>query len=228
MMFGVGLTAVLLALHSVLFIVGHRTGHWNLGLLERVNLGEDLAAPTWIACAVLAACAAAALLIWKSSQAAAERWGAHWLGMAALFFLASLDEIARLHEWMGEAPALRGRSGVLNYGWVIGGIALLGLTFLAYFPFLRALDRRTRNLMVLSAAVYFSGALLFEMLNAWTAERMTEDSLRYALQTGVEESFEFLGAFLFLFTLLDVLERRGTRFLLWVEGSGGGVGAPTP
>lgn len=197
--------------HSVAVTLAIERGITGRGFIDKVNLGIDTAIPTWFAAILLISSSIALLAVHRTSAEIDPHNGRHWLGLSVIFALLSIDEVAAIHEWVGDQGLIENRTGVLYYQWVVVGIAFVIAVGLVYLPFLVRLDRRSRNLFVLSGALYVGGAVLMEMVNAavGSATEDGERGLQYALQTGVEELFEMVGAAIFLYSVLDVLARRG-------------------
>ncbi|BAN01751.1 hypothetical protein YM304_14370 [Ilumatobacter coccineus YM16-304] len=206
----VGISGLFFVTHSVAVTLAIERGITGRGFIDKVNLGIDTAIPTWFAALLLFMSAVALLVVYRTSAAIDPRNGRHWLGLSVIFALLSIDEVAAIHEWVGDQGLIENRTGVLYYQWVVVGIAFVIAVGLVYLPFLARLDRRSRNLFVLSGALYVGGAVLMEMVNAavGSATEDGERGLQYALQTGVEELFEMVGAAVFLYSVLDVLARR--------------------
>jgi hypothetical protein len=80
------------------------------------------------------------------------------------------------------------------------------------------------RLFVLSGMIFVAGAIGLEMLNGDLHSEGKADTLRYSLQSGMEEFCELIGASLFLYAVLDVLDRRGVRVHVNVASSA--TGAP--
>ena len=132
-----------------------------------------------------------------------------WLFLSLIFLFLSIDETASLHESLikplGNAVHT---SGVLYYAWVIPyGLAALVFVFL-YLRFLLDLPRTIMLLFILSGVIYVSGALGFEMLGGWYAERHGEVSIVYAMLYTFEETLEMAGIALFVYSLLKYIGYR--------------------
>ena len=209
LVFGIVLTAVMIIVDLGAFYALYRRNTSVTGLIERIDVGADASVPTWVAATALFACAIAAFVLYRASSTTDPDNRRHWLGISVILFIFSVDEVARLHEWMDDISAFQNQSGLLYYGWVIGGAALVVIVAVAYLPFAFRLDRRTRTLLIVSAVTFVGGALVIEMLNARVADQIGEGTFRYAFQTAVEEGFEFLGTFGVLYAMLDLIDRRG-------------------
>ena len=126
----------------------------------------------------------------------------HWFGLAAIFVVLSLDEMASLHERAGSR--LRDAydlTGYLSFSWVIPGAVFVLLVALAYVPFLLRLPRGTAALMVLAGAVFVAGAIGIEILGAGHDAALGRDAgFRYLVV--IEETLELAGQALFAWALL--------------------------
>lgn len=207
--FLLAVSSVVLVVHTVTAIVADRTGRDNSGpITGAVNMGVDSAIPTWFSSAILMASSIALLCVWSDSRTTDVENRRHWLGLAVVLCLLSIDEVATIHERWGELDLLPIERGPFAYKWVVGAGVLLVVFVAAYLPFFHRLDKRTMILFVASGSIFVGGALVIETFNGRLDAQGQLESLRYALQTGVEEFCEFVGASLFLYAVLDVLARR--------------------
>lgn len=176
-------------------------------LYPLLSLSFEQNVPTWYASALMLACGVA-LTLHARSAARAGQASARWWLLAVAFFYISMDEVVGVHEaasWWFDTD------GWLYYGWVIPAAVIVLLFGLYQLALLRALPRRPRRQFIVAGILYVGGALVMELpLGRWTAEHGS-DNLGYALIDLVEESLELLGASLFLWALVEHLERvRGS------------------
>jgi hypothetical protein len=169
---------------------------------ELFSLSYERNVPTWYATVLLFACSA--LLAQIARRAPSHR--AHWWALSAIFAYMSLDEAIEIHEHLGRFVE---GEGVLYFAWVIpAGVVVLALG-LAYLPFVRALEPKSRRRFLLAGALYVGGALLMELpLGYWT-DRHGDDNLGYGLIDFVEETMELAGAAVFVHALADHRARLG-------------------
>jgi hypothetical protein len=164
-------------------------------LLPKLSLSYEANLPTWVSSSLLLVCALAAGAI------ALEKppWHRQWWGITAILGWMSLDEAAEIHEHLG---GLIGTNGIFYFDWVIPATAVVLALALIYLPFVRALEPRTRNRLLIAAAVYLGGALVMELPLGWWTELHGSEGLTYGLIDWVEESMEMLGASLALVALV--------------------------
>lgn len=196
------LRAPLLVATAIVSLAGlcAELGEYMLGvpshIVELFSLSYEANVPTWYATVLLFACSARLASIARAEVAHRARWAV----LAALFAYISLDEAIQIHEYLGWI--VEGR-GVLYFAWVIPAAIVVVTIALAYVPFLRALDRVTRNRFVVAGALYVGGALLMELPLGWWTETYGDDNLGYGVIDWVEESMELAGASVFLLALHD-------------------------
>lgn len=136
----------------------------------------------------------------------AFRW--HWLFLAGLFILLSLDDFLSIHEKISSLLEHRFQpSGLLHFAWAApaGLLALLGLV--AFVPFLRSLPPYTAILFVVASIVFLGGAVGLEMINGAIEERAGE-SFTYRMSTNAEEGLEMAGLLILIYALMSYLEQQ--------------------
>ena len=75
----------------------------------------------------------------------------------------------------------------------------------AYAKFLLDLPSRTRVLFISSGILFVTGAIGFELIGGWYADKHGTGNITYALITTCEELLEMLGIALFIYTLLKYI-----------------------
>lgn len=133
----------------------------------------------------------------------------HWAGLGGIFALMAMDEMVAIHEL--SSNVLRSFFGItggpLYHAWVIPAMAFLVFMAIAYVRFLAALPARSRALFVTAGVIYVGGALGMEMAgSAYIAAH--GENLAYGALATTEEVLEMSGIAVFLYGLMDHLERH--------------------
>lgn len=209
-----GLIAVLLALQSiyaehVLFhILGKGSDTTPARLLNLFSISAQESVPTWYS--VILFFLAASLLAWiaLTGHARNEPHSPYWTGLALVFLYISMDKGTTIHEAVSDLlRSIFKASGIFQFGCLLLGILLLIVVGILYVRFWWKLPGRARILFAIAAAVYVGGAAGIEGLS--TRQYYLDDgkSFRYLVISSVEETFEMLGAVLFIYALLDYLDQ---------------------
>lgn len=143
-----------------------------------------------------------------------------WLFLAGLLCFLGLDELASIHERLIKpVKSLIPASGWFYYAWIIPyGLALIVLAGFI-LPILWKLDRPTRSGFLLSAVVFVSGAIGFEMIAGQYMDGKTETDLIYGLLVGCEEILEMIGLIILVNTTLQRIQRKYRGFVVSMAGS---------
>lgn len=194
-------------------VVGLLLGH-TVGLFLKFGLGQDFCLgfvplfdfdregnlPAFVSTMLLLLCAALAGLIgWTLRRQKDLRW-IGWIGIAVLFIYVSLDETISIHEQLIVPTRVHwGLSGYLYFGWVIPYGIFVCILVIGYGRFVQRLPTHVRRIVILSAAVYLTGALGMELVGGRYFDFVDEQlNLTYALITTTEELLEMAGAILFV------------------------------
>jgi uncharacterized BrkB/YihY/UPF0761 family membrane protein len=123
--------------------------------------------------------------------------------MAVVFLFLSLDEVAQIHEKFGWLLPEQFDDLPINT-WIIIGVPIAAAVGIVFMPFLRRLPRRVLLGIVLSAAVFLTGAVVAETMSGmvyYTSWRITFPGFTWARITVAEEWLEMLGVILLIATL---------------------------
>jgi hypothetical protein len=214
-----GGTAALVLLGTLVLYPKYVLGHDHVfGFVPKFDLDGEINVPTWFSSTLLFLAGLLLLYIAAASRRERDRWARHWFVLGWIFLLLSADETSGLHGLL--SGPLRGAfqlSGAFYHAWVLpvgAGVAVLGV---AYLRFLRSLPASTRRLMIVSGIVYVVGAIGFELPEGMYRTAFGANvTVVYGFLTVFEETFEMIGIVLFIYTLMDFVERRwgGVRISL--------------
>lgn len=154
-------------------------------------------------------------LVSAHTRQSGQAYANYWLVLACVFVFLGFDEGTRLHEEIGDIfEQFVEAEGLLFFPWVIPySIAFLIATAI-YFRFYLTLDRTLQIRLFISAALFLSGALGFELLSATQADEYGTSSLSYSVLYTIEESLEMAGLIFLVHTLLAKLAADGRQITL--------------
>lgn len=208
------------------FGLGH---NYMMGLVPMFHVDYEANVPTWFSSINLLLSAVLLALIARASRAEQDGRVRHWTVLAWVFLYLSIDELAQIHDQLGNylgswllsyIETTGPLEDYLRYPWVVLGAAAVLVVGLSFLPFLFRLPLRTRLLCILSATIFVGGALGIEMI-AVRHVATGGGQVTYAVYTFIEEIMEMAGIALFNYTLADYLCRsqKGTTWRLeFVDG----------
>ena len=183
--------------------------HWARAYYTQMfQVSSEGKIPTWYSGCTLLAAALFLGLIAAHESLRRGRYRRHWTALGVIFFLMAMDEVVAIHEMSTEPIRylLAITRGPLYFAWVIPAMGFLAFMAFAYFRFVFDLPPRSRWLFVIAGAVYVGGAVGMEMVGSTYAAAYGYDFMYGALAT-FEEVLEMSGMVLFLYGLMDHLER---------------------
>jgi hypothetical protein len=220
------ITLVSVAARFALYMWGEQ------GLLQPLRIfdvGEERSIPAWFESLQFLLCSILLAVVAVAKKQRGDRYRLHWSILSIILLLLSLDEVASIHEAIGQQSehllhSATGftPSGAISFFWVVPGAAFTLIVVLAYLRFLAQLPQTTRRLFLFAGALFVLGALGIEMLSAqvlsssegivnWVVssgsmvDRESASAiprLIVGLQTSIEEMFEMLGLTVFVYALL--------------------------
>jgi hypothetical protein len=201
-----------------------------LEALRIFDVGEERSIPTWFESIQFLLCSILLAVVAVAKKQRNDRYILHWSILSIILLLLSLDEVASIHEAIGQQSerllhSATGftPSGAIKFFWVVPGAIFVIIVLLAYLRFLANLPQTTRRMFLFAGALFVLGALGIEMLTAqvvsssgyiasWIASSSggvvgqenasAIPTILKGLQTSVEEMFEMLGLTAFVYALL--------------------------
>jgi hypothetical protein len=203
--------SLVLSIHSIAgdaleWHLGTKSTYFIYQWVEVFNVNRESSIPTWYSSGLLLFCATLLAVIALAVRQNKDRSQRHWFGLSLIFLYLSFDEAAAIHETL-TTPLQESLSsgGYFYFAWVFVGIVFVGVVGILYLKFLWSLPNRTRLLFVLAGLVYIGGALGVEVISANQWYINDGISLKYSAIATVEETFEMLGATLFIYALIRYL-----------------------
>jgi hypothetical protein len=212
----------LLLMHSLVMYAKVVLGYGRLfGMVRMFDMLGEANAPSWYGSMTLLVCALLLGVVARVKLLQGDRFRWHWLGLALLFVLLSLDEGAMLHETVQWALTtnVRQTDPAYNLINILYTSVLALLVLVVTLRFLAALPVRTRKLFVLSGVVFIGGAIAVDYVGEVIRnERAGGATLLYAVVNGIEEGMEMAGVTLFVYALLDYLRDESGRVTFGLPG----------
>lgn len=199
---------------AIVYLRFTRFSHTEVEQILTRFLGTDAEGniPTYYASITLLLSGLLAGAIGLCSSRTDRRGMRYWLGLAAVFALMSIDEMCGLHDFINDnLPAMLKSLGIplpswMLWPWVILGALFALAMFWLYLPFVLSLPRRTRNLIILSGAVFVAGAVGCETFGG-AVKSVHGPGLGTALLASLEEFLEMLGVAILVQALIEHLSR---------------------
>ncbi len=143
---------------------------------------------------------------WKYSIK--DKFKFQWIGLSLIFLYLSMDEAAVLHERLIKPvrAMLNIYEGWFYFAWIIPGIIAVALFGLAYITFFLHLNTKFKLLFFASLAIYIGGIIGGELVSGHFAQAAGLDNFNYAMFTSLEESLEYIGCSLLIYSLLTYIK----------------------
>lgn len=203
-------TAALSALGIMVEILaGHHETH---GWLVVFDLDKEWNVPTIFSAFLLFAASGLLTLIAAERHRVRASGFRHWMALAVIFCFLGFDELFSIHNSAKHlVPVWFKHIGLFNLRWdlrwVVIGIPFTLAIVILFVPLVLRLSRRTACGIVIAGMVYVGAALGVEMIGGWWIGRHTRTNWTYSALVVIEETFEMVGAVMFLNVLLAHTER---------------------
>ena len=203
-------------------LVAHLIGVWLVNMFEngplrwlakmfhkRFNLVNEMNFPSFFSATILFFAAVLLFLIYKlKSRENEKRYKNHWLILSLFFLFLCFDEFASIHEELMPPMSTRFSgyfSEWLPYGWVVPYSILALVIVILFLKFVFSLPVKTRNLILLSGAIYVLAAVGCEIIEGYYFKVDGENSFYIKLFIIIEEIMEMVGIAIFIYALLDYI-----------------------
>lgn len=163
--------------------------------------------PTLFTVLILFVCSMLLLLLFFTDGAGKRTSRKYWLSLSLIFLFLTVDEAVQVHEQFNKLRSVipQDHDGYLTYPWILPYALAAAVAFIFFLGFLRRLPSRSRNLFLVSGAVYVLSALGFEVVEGRVAQIYGTGHLYDKLICSIEEFLEMTGLIMFIYALLDYL-----------------------
>lgn len=173
-------------------------------LTRQFSLDEENNIPTWYSSSALLLASILLAVIAFTKKVAGDKYALHWKALAIIFLCLSIDEVASLHEALGDGLyRLVHTTGYFYYIWVIPGMAFVLVFVLANLGFLAHLPAKTRYQFLAGGAIFVFGAIGLEMIAASYEDKYY--SMGLSVLTAAEEFCEMIGVVIFIYALCSYI-----------------------
>ena len=146
-------------------------------------------------------------LFYLLSRTETEKKVKYWFGLSLLFIFLAFDESVKLHEKLGDyVENFVDASGYLYYPWFIPYTIAVGIIAIFYIRFFLAMEKKVFYAFTLSAIIFLTGAIGFDILGANEASIHSDETLIYCIYYTIEESLEMFGLIYLIHILLGLLD----------------------
>lgn len=185
-------------------VAKYQFGHGYLfGLVPLFDIDAEANIPSLFSTVLMLFCSALLVIISILERTKGCRHQL-WLLLAIIFAFLAVDEQIGLHERI-EKPLREAlnTSGLLYFAWVIPYSLFLVIIASLYGRFMLRMPPKFRRLMILSAVIYVTGAIGFELIGGWYVDVHNDVvDLPYGILVTIEESLELIGLVTFIYALL--------------------------
>jgi hypothetical protein len=142
-----------------------------------------------------------------------DKYRFHWAALSLWLLYISLDDASVIHEKVSKyLKGLTAGGGWFEYKWVFVGLVVIGILAISFFRFWLALDNKYKFLFLLSAGVFFGGAVGTEMIGGRWAYSFGSDNFTYKIFTTLEQGLQYAGLTLLVYSLLLYIQSYYPRF----------------
>ena len=197
----------------VIYNIAPTPDHAIAKLMKRFDLGHEPSIPNWYSSVALLMVSVLLAAIAKAEKIAASADLSRWIALSALFLLLAVDEAVMIHE-MADRPMREwlNTGGFLHFAWVIPYSVFVLVLAVFFLPFLLRLEYKTRRLFLISAALFVCGAIGIELIEGVIVDALGVEggfvSMWLTFAQVVEEALEMFAVVLFIYALLDYLQKR--------------------
>jgi hypothetical protein len=140
----------------------------------------------------------------------------YWYSLGFIFLFLCLDEAVQIHEQLMIVMdyLIPNRASIFSSAWTIPYFVIFSVVGLYFLRFLFSLPVPVRNLLLLSGAIFVSGAMGVEFLEGYVNLKYGSfHFFTHAVYT-LQELMEMSGIILFIYTLLTYVSRHKKKVVL--------------
>jgi hypothetical protein len=203
-----GTISLLLLIHLLTLISRHVFGHGHLlGIVPLIDMWSEGNISNYYSSISLLTCSLLLYIIAEGNRRIydGDKYY-HWIGLAIIFLFVSIDEMISIHEKiMNPVRELLAAGGIFYFAWIIPYGIIFLFFVLFYLSFFFNLPKKFKLLFAISAAIYLSGSLGFEMIGGVIYESNPNHTLAIDITNTIEETLEMIGVLIFIYGLTQYI-----------------------
>ena len=207
--FLVFITLLLISIHIIILTIYYSINNPSIfDFIRMFDLDMERNIPTLFSSILFIISAFLFYLLSKTHYSQKINNTKYWKGLSFVFIFLSIDESAKIHEQLGDVTEqFITATGYLHYPWVISYILFIIILASVYLKFFLKMHKKIFYAFMLSAIIFLSGAIGFELLGAYESSLHGTTSVKYSILYTIEESLEMFGLIYLISILLSLLEQ---------------------
>lgn len=152
-------------------------------------------------------------LIASLKNAVRDRFRFYWTVLAWFVFYIAMDDASVIHEKTSRyLKGLTDLGGWFEYKWVILGLMVVAVFAVSFFRFWLHLDNKHKIFFLVSAGLFFGGAVGTELIGGRWAYSFGSKNFIYTLLNTFEQGMQYAGLTMLIYSLLSYLGSYYPRF----------------
>ena len=180
-----------------------------LGIIPLFNFDKESNFPTLFNGVLLAGTSFWAFSIARWLKDSSGAGHTPWFALGCVMAFLCIDELCHVHESIDWILMSRTETtGAIAWPWVIPYAVLTIIAGAFFLRFYLKFERRYQLIFGLTAALYVTAAIGFEMLEAAYTERHGEGALGYGILYTIEENLEMIAILFTNWGMMDFLAKN--------------------
>lgn len=200
---------ILIIIHSIILFIYFTVGDEDkFDYIRMFDLDMERNVPTLFSSLLMFISAFLFYVLSRYSQIKENSQRIFWLGLSIVFTFLAVDESTKIHEQLGDfTENFVSATGYLHYPWVLSYGILVFIMGIFYIRFFWRMERKVFVSFMLSAFIFLSGAIGFELLGANESSLHSTDTILYSVYYTIEETLEMFGVIYLIHILLSLIKK---------------------
>jgi hypothetical protein len=201
---------LLIIIHIIILFIYFTVGDEDkFDYVRMFDLDMERNVPTLFSSLLMSISALLFYILGKIEQIQKTKEAIFWFGLSLVFIFLAFDESCKIHEQLGDfTENFVSATGYLYYPWVLSYGVLVLILGLFYIRFFWRMPRKVFISFMLSAGLFLSGAIGFEILGANESSLHSTDTILYCIYYTIEETLEMFAVIYLIHILLSLLQKE--------------------